>query len=983
MNLWITHVRKSSARGKWHIMSVIGLAALLVSVFPVNSATAGPSESVVGIESWPLFQDDALHKEKANLPGGTEVSVVRSSNDGIDVQVRTAGGESGFVHRFALCAPSEFQRRKAHGEIPHSIVKVVYENGGFCVTPVTGYVDISIGGGAPRVQAGQAYWIDNSTQGKTFHIASTEVQANHLYLVRADGSVTELPIWSEAIPGTTTTGENDADGIGLILTLVVPALSIITVLAMLIVWHRRERKGQSRIPTIATFGLDMPPRPRREAADLRGGPDQIADAGHIGLVFSRREASRKLPWWTVPSCIAGIVIVGIAVLVISWNSNPAERDSAEPLVKQSQDEKLPSSAAAKATTMHDTTKDAAAKPSPATNAGQRRTTPRTGPKPDKASTTPAASVDREPKRQVTQERRYQDKPVEHWKAALRDGDGATREQAAEALTEYGAAAVPALCELLRREKEGVHLDVALRPREIEARILYWNENTVQEAAARVLRKIAPATIPAITKLLRDPDARIRVVAVQALSEVRPTPAIVQGFVELLCDKDERVRLAAVEALGKMGTEAAAAVPALTECLQDDVGLVRVLATQSLGKIGSAAKPAIPALVTLLKHTGSDDSVFAAQALQKMGKQAVPAVTELLRDKDKQVQETAARLLRELGVDAKTRNAAAVRDVDSPTGPTHLERFQDNPHIYHYHAIAFTPDGKQLAGFWWENREATVRLWDLNLRETRLLRLSVPTNDLADNPGPCGFAFSNDGKIVAACLPEQGLSANAVLYLWDVETGKRLRTSILPGQTSQYIRAAAVSPGVKAVAIARQPQDHPSSFLELWDTEPRELKRKINLGENWLTGLYYSSDGKHLLLLYSNDIELRAADSGQIEYRFAAADIRRNSSETVPITDKGIATKVKMKTSYGFDWGHGAIAPDGKTLALVFSAIQSGGGYSRTFGVMVLFNVETRAVFEGEVYNHPPSQIVFSPDGQILALEESGLTLKKVVPAASP
>jgi hypothetical protein len=246
---------KISTGRKWQVAWAIGLVGLLVGSLGANPAKAGSSELVVGVEQWPLYQDDTLRKEKANLPGGTQVAVVGTPGDRIEVEVRAASGASGFIHRFALCTPAEFQRRKAEGEIPRSIAKFVHENGRFYVTPITGYVDISIGHDRPQAQAGQAYWMDDSTQGKPYYIVSKQVYANHLYLVKADGSLAELPIGFGPAHGASGGDKVAQDSIALILTFILAALFIIGAGIVLVVWRRRRQTSLSRTYALARLGL--------------------------------------------------------------------------------------------------------------------------------------------------------------------------------------------------------------------------------------------------------------------------------------------------------------------------------------------------------------------------------------------------------------------------------------------------------------------------------------------------------------------------------------------------------------------------------------------------------------------------------------------------------------------------------------------------------------------------------------------------------
>lgn len=84
--------------------------------------------------------------------------------------------------------------------------------------------------------------------------------------------------------------------------------------------------------------------------------------------------------------------------------------------------------------------------------------------------------------------------------------------------------------------------------------------------------------------------------------------------------DPRVQCVAVAALGKIGPEAATAVPTLVELLADEDLRVRIAAVCALGDIGPAARTAIPALKTLAQQEIDDELRGAvAEALRQIVK----------------------------------------------------------------------------------------------------------------------------------------------------------------------------------------------------------------------------------------------------------------------------------------------------------------------------------------------------------------------------
>ncbi len=91
------------------------------------------------------------------------------------------------------------------------------------------------------------------------------------------------------------------------------------------------------------------------------------------------------------------------------------------------------------------------------------------------------------------------------------------------------------------------------------------------------------------KALHDPDARIRIKAVESLGNVgTDNPATVPALIRALDDREAQVRGAAALALLKIGPEAQEAIPALQKTLQDKDAKVRSYATKALERIEGAS-----------------------------------------------------------------------------------------------------------------------------------------------------------------------------------------------------------------------------------------------------------------------------------------------------------------------------------------------------------------------------------------------------------
>jgi HEAT repeat protein len=134
----------------------------------------------------------------------------------------------------------------------------------------------------------------------------------------------------------------------------------------------------------------------------------------------------------------------------------------------------------------------------------------------------------------------------------------------------------------------------------------------------------------LIKRLKDPDARTRRLAAEALGSQK-VEAAVSDLAALLKDRETSVRKAAADALVAIGPRG---VPALADALSFPDEASRLEAVTALRRCGPAAKEAVPALATALKDRAVNVRIRAAMALGKIGadaKAALPALIEASRD----------------------------------------------------------------------------------------------------------------------------------------------------------------------------------------------------------------------------------------------------------------------------------------------------------------------------------------------------------------
>jgi HEAT repeat protein len=142
---------------------------------------------------------------------------------------------------------------------------------------------------------------------------------------------------------------------------------------------------------------------------------------------------------------------------------------------------------------------------------------------------------------------------------------------------------------------------------------------------------AKSAVPNLTEALDDNSCRYQAVS-NDCCDLRP----------VCCD--------VADALGKIGPEAAAALPELNRILSEDIrGEVRASVAMTMLKIDPQNKRSIPCLIAALKNDlkGTGGPKAAAEAIRELGPQAtkaIPALKRMLKHKDCYLRMSAARTL---------------------------------------------------------------------------------------------------------------------------------------------------------------------------------------------------------------------------------------------------------------------------------------------------------------------------------------------------
>jgi HEAT repeat protein len=192
---------------------------------------------------------------------------------------------------------------------------------------------------------------------------------------------------------------------------------------------------------------------------------------------------------------------------------------------------------------------------------------------------------------------YRYKPTSYWALALTDRDESSAAGTVAVLKAGGARAVPVLVQALGDPDAQVRLKAAdalgaVGRDAVPALGSALNEGPtpVRIAAARALARLGPEAaeaLPALRSALSDGEPLVVAMAVAALGRTGrgAVPALVGVF---QTNSAVQVRLAALEALGRLGPDAAAAVPVLVQAAKEEDDPVGEAAGEALKQIDPPA-----------------------------------------------------------------------------------------------------------------------------------------------------------------------------------------------------------------------------------------------------------------------------------------------------------------------------------------------------------------------------------------------------------
>ena len=281
------------------------------------------------------------------------------------------------------------------------------------------------------------------------------------------------------------------------------------------------------------------------------------------------------------------------------------------------------------------------------------------------------------------------------------------------------------------------------------------------------------------------------------------------------------------------------------------------------------------------------------------------------------------------------------------------------------AVAFSPDGKRLVSAGADG----AKVWDLETG--KVLRTLEAVQ--AGITGCCKIGLSPDGKRIVC-----GDQPSKTFRVFEADTGKLLAT--LPGHTTD-VRGAAYRPDGKLLATGSDKE------LLLWDADKLELVKKIDTPAGWLA---LAPDGRSLLTAQHNQngadrshvvtrwdlatfegkplpsLSKRAgwtvfhlSPDGKALYSLVVRGSNGQGERRVRVYDADTGKPIPVRGHAGQVWSVAA-SPDGKRLA---SAGED--------GTVRLWDLSSGKQLHAVARSGPAYSAAFSPDGKTLAAHWNG------------
>jgi WD40 repeat protein len=248
-------------------------------------------------------------------------------------------------------------------------------------------------------------------------------------------------------------------------------------------------------------------------------------------------------------------------------------------------------------------------------------------------------------------------------------------------------------------------------------------------------------------------------------------------------------------------------------------------------------------------------------------------------------------------------------------------------------IAFSPNSKLIAtaGMDADNRESEVKLWDIETG--KLLKTLIQEPVLSDRGIGRDIYFTPDSKTIAVD------SSDATVRLWDISTGQELN---IPGLTNSTAlnRPQLPMQGGKIIASKM-----PDGRLKRWDSSSGKELELLNWYKVLTSDVKFSDDRQTIAVInWDGKKQIRDIATGKelnsirLDFPFASSIRFSNDGSTIAAatpqgvkvwnasTGKEISTlKTDTTRSNGWVIEDLSFSPDGKTIVTIDSINTSGDG----------------------------------------------------------
>jgi WD40 repeat protein len=293
-------------------------------------------------------------------------------------------------------------------------------------------------------------------------------------------------------------------------------------------------------------------------------------------------------------------------------------------------------------------------------------------------------------------------------------------------------------------------------------------------------------------------------------------------------------------------------------------------------------------------------------------------------------------------------------------------------------IALSVDGTTLAAFSKEPRDKTrpgeVRLWDVATGKTqRHWMLPDDVRSVLIEPD-LTLHFSPDLRFLVTCYRD-GAAGPQVLKLWDVNTGKVVRTFPVGDFPVGSIRAAFSADGNTLISGGA------AKTIRLWDVhtgkELRQFKNPYPSSSNFPSHVTLGPDGKTLISWgFKSAIHFVDLATGEELHRFEGHDravaavafspygkrVASGAGGEVHLWDPAAQRRIHRIAGLADSVTAVAFAPDGKTLL-------SGSGNLLKNGKTYVWNVASGREILSKALGLSKRVMAFSADGKIAATSD--------------